>query len=275
MGVFDRLRALRAFEKQHLHFLSMGGDHQLIGEIGHHQADGKPLTLKQVILLDVGSIATVQRQLRRLKELGLVQHRRAAADRRAVELTLSPKCVRLFAKYDELMTSNPLARDPARQSDSPRHVCGLCDSDAGRRKLLVAFLSEKLKRGDKCVLVAPAELQHEILAALPDRRKPPRHLIVSEGRDSADAQFAFYKRLTREARKGGQNLCLASDMSWAQSRNLHVDAMFDYEKRLDALARQASLRVLCVYDARRFSSGDFLRAVKCHRDHARYPIVLG
>jgi len=275
MGIFERLRALRAFEKQHLHFLSMGGDHRLIGEIGHHQAKGKPLTLKQLFLLDVGSVATVQRHLRRFKELGLVQHRRAAGDRRAVELTLSPRCVRLFTKYHTLMTSKLSPRGAARESGEPRHVCGLCDSDASGRRLLVTFLAEGLKRGDKCLLVAPVEVQDKVLAEFPDRRKAPRHLVVSEGYDSGDAQLAFYKRLAREARQAGQNLCLAGDMSWAPSRNVPVDAMLEYEKRLDALARQVSLSVLCVYDTRHFSSGDFLRAVKCHRDHSHRPIMLG
>src|ERR1700694_1825003 len=98
MRLFEKLRALRAFEKQQLDFLSTVEDHHLIGEIGYHQAKGKPLTLKQLFLLDVGSIATVQRRLRRFKGLGLVQHRRAASDHRAVELTLSPHGPRVFAQ---------------------------------------------------------------------------------------------------------------------------------------------------------------------------------
>src|ERR1700694_5989856 len=122
MRLFEKLRALRAFEKQQLDFLSTVEDHHLIGEIGYHQGKGKPLTLKQLFLLGVGSIATVQRRLRRLKDLGLVQHRRAASDRRAVELTLSPKCIRIFAKYDALMSSKPPARDAARGSGEPSHV---------------------------------------------------------------------------------------------------------------------------------------------------------
>ncbi len=274
MRVFERLRALRAFENQHLLFLRTGGNHHLIVEIGYHQAKGKPLTLKQLFLLDFGSIATVQRDLRRLKELGLVQRRRAASDRRAVELTLTPKCVRIFAKYDGLMGSKPRGRDTAPGDGGPSHVCGLCDNDSGRTKLLVAFFTKALKRGDKCLLVAPVEIQNEVLTALSDRRKAPRHLLVSKGYDSSDAQLAFYKRLAREARQAGQNLCIAGDTSWTLSR-MPVDALLDYEKRLDALARQISLRVQCLYDTRNFSSSDFLRAVKCHRDNSRHPIMLG
>jgi hypothetical protein len=64
-------------------------------------------------------------------------------------------------------------------------------------------------------------------------------------------------------------------MSWSLSKNLPIDAILDIEKRLDTLGGKVPLKGLCVYDTRHFSGGDFLRAVKCHRDHARYPIMLG
>ncbi len=275
MRVFERLRALRAFENQHLLFLRTGGNHHLIVEIGYHQAKGKPLTLKQLFLLDFGSIATVQRDLRRLKELGLVQHRRAASDRRAVELTLTPKCIRIFAKYDRLMDSNPPARNDSRAGGMPKHVCGLCNSDAGSRSLIASYLAQGLKRGDKCVLVAPAGLQHEILADLPPRRRASEQLVVSEGHESPEAAFAFFKRVLGEAKQAGQAMCLAANMSWAHSRNVPIDAMLAIEKRFDSLAARLPLTGLCVYDTRHFSGSDFLDAVKCHRDHAHHPIVLG
>lgn len=275
LRLFEKLHALKTFEKPHVDFVGTAEDYHLICEIGYQQAKGEPITLKQLFLLDIGSTATVERRLRRLKELGLVQHRRGMNDRRAIELTLSPKCIRIFAKYDTLMGSKPPARDTARGRGEPSHVCGLYDSDAGGRNLLVTFLAQGLKRKDKCLLVASAAIQKEILAELNDRRKAPRQLVVSEGYDSSDAQVAFLKRVCQEAKQAGQTLCVAADMSWTLSRNLGVDAMLDIEMRLDAMAGRLSLTGLCVYDARRFSSRDFLRAVKCHRDHLRYPIMLG
>src|SRR4029077_19470732 len=212
MRLFERLRALRTFEKQHLEFLSSVEDHQLIVEIGYHQAKGKPLTLKQLFLLDVGSVATVQRRLRRLKGLGLLQQRRAASDRRAVELTLTPKCLRIFAKYNSLMISKPPTRVAARGDRTPKHVCGLYDSDAGARNLVATFLAQGLKRGDKCILVAPAEVQTDILPELPHRRRASERLVVSEGYESADAQFAFFMRVFQEAKQAGQALCVAGNM---------------------------------------------------------------
>ena len=105
MRHFEKLHALRTFRKEHAHIFSTLEGHHLISEIGLHLAKGQPLTLKQLFLLDIGSVSTVQRRLRQLKEQGLVKHRPAPGDRRSVELTLSPKCLRIFASYDEVMSS--------------------------------------------------------------------------------------------------------------------------------------------------------------------------
>jgi hypothetical protein len=56
---------------------------------------------------------------------------------------------------------------------------------------------------------------------------------------------------------------------------LRIDALLDIERRFEALVGRLPLTGLCVYDARHFSSGDFLRAAQCHSDHSRYPILLG
>ena len=121
MDVFRRLRALKDFEREHLRVLATVEDHNLVREIGFHQAGGTPLTLKQLFLLDIGSVATVQRRLRRMRQLGVVQQRRAQSDRRAVELMLTPKYLKVFRKYGELMSEQP----------AYRHVCGIYGDDDG------------------------------------------------------------------------------------------------------------------------------------------------
>jgi DNA-binding MarR family transcriptional regulator len=271
---FEKLRALRRFRKEHPDiFGTLEGQH-LVSEIGFHQANGEPLTLKQLFLIDISSIATVQRRLRRLKELGLVRHRQLPVDRRSIELILSPKCLRIYEQYDVLMSSDP-APGAAGNDREARHVCGLCDSNAGSRNLLVAFLAQGLTRGDKCVLVAPSENQGRILAELPLRRGASEQLLVSQGDESCTALLAWMRQVAWKAKQAGQRLCLAGDMSWALARNVALDTLMDFEKRLDAFARKGSPNMLCVYDTRLFSGGEFLHAVKCHRDHARYPIETG
>jgi|SRR5687768_6285710 DNA-binding MarR family transcriptional regulator len=105
MPVFARLRAMRAFEKRHLDFLQTLEDYDLVQEIGYHQERGKPLTMKALYLLDLASVATVQRRLRRLRQLGAVQQIRSESDGRALELCLTPKVQKTFAKYAELLAS--------------------------------------------------------------------------------------------------------------------------------------------------------------------------
>ena len=103
LSIFRALRAIRAFEKRELPFLETLEDRDLVVEIGYHQAAGVPVTLKQLFLLDIGSVATVQRRLRRLRRLGMVQQRRSAKDARALELSLSPKLAKLCEQYAEAL----------------------------------------------------------------------------------------------------------------------------------------------------------------------------
>jgi hypothetical protein len=110
MRVFERLRALRAFEKRSLPFLKSLEDFDLVVEIGYHQERGETLTLKQLYLLGIGSIATVQRRLSVLKEIGVVLLKRSKEDARSFELTLSPKVCKTYRQYGALLDRS---RDPA------------------------------------------------------------------------------------------------------------------------------------------------------------------
>ena len=100
-----RLREMRAFERRHLHCLRTVEDRDLVWEIGHHQGRRSPLSLKQVFLLGIASVPTVQRRLRRLVHEGCIQQHRAARDRRTLQLTLSPKVLSVLARYGELLNA--------------------------------------------------------------------------------------------------------------------------------------------------------------------------
>lgn len=103
LPVFELLRSLRAFEKRNLQFLRTAEDFDLVREIGYHQERGQPLTLKQLYLLDVASMATVQRRLRRLRQAGAIQQARSVNDARSIELRLSPRVAKAFERYAELL----------------------------------------------------------------------------------------------------------------------------------------------------------------------------
>ena len=74
-----------------------------------HQAVGSPLTPTLLSLLGFGSVATIQRRLARLKRLGIVRQTRSRHDKRRIELTLSPKDLRIRALLD--YAAGPLQED--------------------------------------------------------------------------------------------------------------------------------------------------------------------
>jgi hypothetical protein len=78
----------------------------LIREIGFNHAAGHPLSLKQLFLQGIGSVATVQRRLARLKRLGIVEQTKADHDKRIVRLTLSPAARKLYTRWGRVMQSS-------------------------------------------------------------------------------------------------------------------------------------------------------------------------
>jgi DNA-binding MarR family transcriptional regulator len=96
------LRALKEsgdFRRRHLTFLKTLEDQDLIREIGYAQATGRPLSLSQLYMHGIASVATVQRRLARLKRLGMVEQTKADHDKRLIKLTLSPAARELFEKW--------------------------------------------------------------------------------------------------------------------------------------------------------------------------------
>jgi hypothetical protein len=100
-----RLRAMRAFERRHLHHLRSLEDRDLVYEIGYHQSRHRPLTLQQIYRFDIGSVATVQRKLRRLRHEGCVQQARSESDHRRIEFTLSRRMLQIYDQYAALLAA--------------------------------------------------------------------------------------------------------------------------------------------------------------------------
>ncbi len=105
MHVFEYLHQLRTFERRHLPFIHTLEDMNMIFLIGLHQERGVPLTLKHMLSFDIGSAATLERRLARMKKLGVVLQARSELDRRNVELKLSPKIWRIFQRYGSMIAA--------------------------------------------------------------------------------------------------------------------------------------------------------------------------
>ncbi len=74
-------------------------------EIGYAEEQEHPLTLKQVLLLNLSSRTTVRRRLARLLEQGVVRRRKNANDQRSSLLTVSASSLKLLGKYGGALTA--------------------------------------------------------------------------------------------------------------------------------------------------------------------------
>ena len=101
--MFQQLRRLQALTQKYFPCLQTHVDSMLIVEIGYHEEQGRPLTIKSLLLLKFGAPATVLRRLQRLVGLGLVHKRRANHDKRIYLLEIDPAVRIRFAKYLKLI----------------------------------------------------------------------------------------------------------------------------------------------------------------------------
>ena len=105
MKLFTGLKKIREFERRQLPFLRSVVDFDIVIEIGYAEEQGQPLTLKQLLLLNICSRTTVRRKLARLIEQGIVIRRKQVNDHRASLLIISHSSVKLLAKYGGTLTS--------------------------------------------------------------------------------------------------------------------------------------------------------------------------
>ena len=105
MKLFAALKQIRDFQRGQLPFLRNLIDFDIIIEIGHAEENGKPLTQKQVLLLNLSSRTTVRRRLARLIDEGVVRRRKNAKDQRSSHLTISSSSLKSLGKYGVLMAA--------------------------------------------------------------------------------------------------------------------------------------------------------------------------
>src|SRR5471032_1624435 len=117
MGIFEYLQKVRYFHRRNLSFMLTMEDLYMVIAIGANQERGVQVRVKHLFGIGIGSAATLQRRLARLKRLGVVIQKRLESDRRHIDLELSPQITRVFRRYSALITSNDLSSRRERMPD--------------------------------------------------------------------------------------------------------------------------------------------------------------
>ena len=95
-GTFESIRQRRAFERRCLPFLKTVIDFDITCEVGYSQLLGRPLIVKQLLLLRLGPPVSVLRRLDRLCEANVITRTRSPSDGRVHELRLTTEILRLY-----------------------------------------------------------------------------------------------------------------------------------------------------------------------------------
>ena len=103
MKLFSALKKIREFQRQRLPFITCI-DFDILIEIGYAEEQNQPLTLKQLFLLNLGSLTTIRRRLTKLEEQGMVTRRANASDRRSAFLVMTSSSLKVLGKYGRLLT---------------------------------------------------------------------------------------------------------------------------------------------------------------------------
>ncbi|SFP83521.1 transcriptional repressor of dcmA and dcmR [Nitrosomonas cryotolerans] len=161
------------------------------------------------------------------------------------------------------------------------HLCAFYDTDLGRLKLALPFLLGGLQAGNRCFVVATAEVQSIILNELRDVRSDidqdveNGHIVLTEGMADSTALYTFFENAFMNANKQGiQGLRVLGDMAWTLQKGMGTDELNDFETRYNqGLGHHFPVVSLCQYDARLFSGIAILGALKCHGDTFHYPLA--
>jgi len=160
------------------------------------------------------------------------------------------------------------------------HLCELYETDEGRLRLSVPFLSQGVARGEQCFLVSQPEVEEQILGAV--RRNVPEldqaiqagRLVIGRGtRDPMDMLNFFRRHFLKGSAKGISAFRVLGEMSCFVDRGASMDSLMEFELRYNqGLGRDFPVVSLCQYDARRFSGITVLQACRAHDDMLKFPL---
>jgi excisionase family DNA binding protein len=225
---------------------------------------------REELLLDIKQAA----QFLQVSETSL---RRWTSSGRLACLRVGGKRERRFRRSDLLAFMENQPADVASRLVPGTHLCGFYSTNEGRAKLAAAFLAAGIVPGAVSYLVADRSVRREVLAqlgvdkAVLQREIATGRLVLCDHAATGLAQMKNFEEHFVAAPAGGaRSLRLVGDV-WGLARKITPDDLVEFEQAYDQASRRLPLISLCLYDVRRFSSLDTLRALRGHGDGFRYP----
>jgi hypothetical protein len=155
------------------------------------------------------------------------------------------------------------------------HLAPIYSTDAGGLRLAVPFLTDGLKAGQPCFLVATGAVLERYAHALNEEqavdfasaaRTGQLTILSSPGPNRVEAIANLEARFGKALGAGPTMLRLVGEMSCVRRMFASDAEMMSFEEAFDVMAKRFPAVSLCQYDAREFNGEITLWALKAHPD---------
>ena len=160
-----------------------------------------------------------------------------------------------------------------------RHVCAFFNSHDEEYRVLMPFIRDGFARGDKAVhVVNPGEhADHlaRLTAAGIDVTRAQQSgqfelrnntdTYLREGRFDPDRMLEAFEQISSGNAKSGFALSrIVCHMEWAAEGGPHIDALVEFESRVNEVWRRHEDAVICTYDLAKFSGETVIDIMRTH-----------
>ena len=165
------------------------------------------------------------------------------------------------------------------QLGETRHVCAFFNNDEEEYRILLPFIKDGLKAGDKAVHVLNPEqhqdhLQRLIAAGInPEITQQSGQLelrtntevYLPDGRFDQDRMLEVFEQLASGNDKGGFPLSrICCRMDWAVADRSHVDDVIEFESRVNDVWLRHDDAVICTYHLGCFGAAAVIDIMRTH-----------
>ena len=148
------------------------------------------------------------------------------------------------------------------QLSETRHVCAFFDNDEEEYRVLLPFIKDGLKSGDKAVHVLNPEQRQDHLQRLTAAGIDPAaaqqsgqlelrvntEVYLPDGRFDQHRMLQVFEQLASGNAKGGFPLSrICCRMDWAVEDRSHIDDVIEFESRVNDVWRRHDDAVICTY----------------------------
>ena len=165
------------------------------------------------------------------------------------------------------------------QLGETRHVCAFFNNDEEEYRILLPFIKDGLKSGDKAVHVLNPEQRPDHLRRLTAAGIDPgaaqqsgqlelrtnTEVYLPDGRFDQDRMLEVFEQLASGNAKGGFPLSrIYCRMDWAAEDRSHVDDVIEFESRVNDIWLRHDDAVICTYHLGRFGGDAVIDIMRTH-----------